>query len=118
MKAASNQRVSSNAGRDNEKVLAEFAYQPAAEGKRQNGEVKGASKAEVMHLLLTSRVTMPGLSVSAAQSCHPGPLSPLTGLVLRSVAHCVNLLLVEHVLPSQATGPVSIPCMHTPSTSA
>ena len=42
------QRVNSNAGRDNEKVLAEFAYQPAAEGRRQNGEAKSGSTAEVM----------------------------------------------------------------------
>lgn len=77
MKAASTQGVSSDTGRDNEKVLADFAYQPAAEGKRQNGEAKGASKAEVMQLVFTPRVAMSDISVSAAQCCHPGPLSPL-----------------------------------------
>lgn len=59
MQAASNQRVSSNAGRDKEHVLAEFAYQPAAEGQRQNGEAKSASKAEVTQLVQTARITVP-----------------------------------------------------------
>lgn len=59
MQAASNQRVSSNAGKDKEHVLAEFAYQPAAEGKRQNGEAKSASKAEVTQLVQNSRAPVP-----------------------------------------------------------
>ena len=44
---SSKQPVDSNAGRDKKFALAEFAYQPAAEGKRQGGEKGSASKADV-----------------------------------------------------------------------
>lgn len=113
MKSASTQRVSSNAGKDNEKVLAEFAYQPAAEGKKQNGEAKSVSKSEVIQLVDTSRVTTPDMPMSAAcQAIFP------SRLVLGSIPHCANLLLYAHVLRSQATSPISIHCVHAPSTSA
>lgn len=98
IQAASAQRVSSNAGRDNEKVLAEFAYQPAAEGKRQNGEAKSVSKPEVMQLVQTFRVTVPK-PLTCQCLMHimlsPGAIVP-SRLVLRSISHRVNLLLCEH----------------------
>ena len=75
MQVASTQRVSSNSGKDKDNVLAEFAYQPAAEGKRQNGEAKTASKAEVRQLVQTSNTTIlenRDMPVPAAQHCHHG----------------------------------------------
>ena len=73
MQAASTQRVSSNSGKDKDNVLAEFAYQPAAQEKRQNGEAKPASKAEVRQLVQNRRTTMPNhrdMPVPAAQHRH------------------------------------------------
>lgn len=49
MQGAFTQRVSSNAGREKEHILAEFAYQPAAQGPRQEG-LSGASNGEVLQL--------------------------------------------------------------------
>lgn len=48
MQGASKQNVSSKAGKEKENVLAEFAYQPAVEGKRHGGEVGNASKGQVL----------------------------------------------------------------------
>lgn len=72
MQAASTQRVSSNSGRDNEHVLAEFAYQPAAEGKGQGGQAKSAGKAEVMQLVHVKTTTPkhPVMPFPAAQHSH------------------------------------------------
>ena len=47
MQTASKQRVHTITIRQKENILAEFAYQPAAEGKRHGGEVGNASKGEV-----------------------------------------------------------------------
>ena len=46
MQGASTNRVSSNAGREKEHILAEFAYQPAAQGPKQGG-LSSASNGEV-----------------------------------------------------------------------
>lgn len=56
MQGASAQRVSSNAGREKEHVLAEFAYQPAAQSARHNG-VGSASNGEVIPAQLQDEVS-------------------------------------------------------------
>ena len=70
MSASAKQNVNSRAGREKENVLAEFAYQPAAEGHRHGGELGKASKGQVGSC--RTRLYCNQIATEAAPSLLPG----------------------------------------------